>query len=161
MLNKIVSKRRVIQALFAALLFLGTSYFKISLLYVIIFGSLIGIVFGKVFCRWMCPIGFIMELILGANSDNSQQQLYMYYKLGCPIAWISGLLNKFSLFKIKKNNNTCISCGICDKTCYVALFNKNYSLYKDNSKRPSEHYSCSKCLDCVNKCPTNSLSYRI
>ena len=162
MLKKIISKRRLIQALLAVILYLSVSYFKISLLYVILFGGLLGIIFGKVFCRWMCPIGLMVELMFSKSSGNEKNmQMYNYHKLGCPIAWISGLLNKYSLFKIRNDSDTCISCGKCDKACYITSLNKDYSLYNEKKDDPSSIFSCSKCLECVNECPTGSLKYKI
>ncbi len=161
MLKKLVSLRRMVQALLAVLIYLGVTYFNINLLYVILFGSALGILFGKVFCRWMCPIGFIMEIMMGMNGQNRNMQLYSYYKLGCPIAWISGYLNKFSLFKVKWEDSLCVNCGKCDKACYISSLNPDFSLYNNKKGNPSRHYSCSKCLECVKECPVGSLSYNI
>jgi len=160
LLKSIISKRRVIQGVVGLSLYVAIGVFNISLWYIIIFGSLLGIIFGKVFCRWICPVGFIMELIMGRNPDSSMQQMYMYHKLGCPIAWISGLLNKHSLFKIKRNTDTCLNCGKCDKVCYISTLNKDYSLYKNKKLDPSTHFSCSKCLQCVDTCPNGSLTFK-
>lgn len=161
MSSRIISKRRLIQALIGGLIFILLFYFKVSLVYILTFGAMTGIIFGKVFCRWMCPMGFIIELMLGSDSDSKQVQLYNYHKFGCPIAWVSGFLNRISLFKVKRDASKCVDCGICDKVCYIASLNQGYSLYKEGSKRPTQHYSCSKCLACVEKCPTKSLQYKI
>lgn len=161
MRNAIISKRRLIQALTGGLLVALFFYFKLSIVYILVPGVITGVIFGKVFCRWMCPMGFIMELMLGNDNGSKQQQLYNYHKFGCPIAWVSGFMNRFSLFKIKKAANLCADCGECDKTCYIASLNPDYSLYKEGRKNPTLHYSCSKCLACVEKCPTKSLRYKI
>lgn len=161
MFKKIISSRRTIQVSLALFVYFLVAYFHISLLYIILFGSLIGVITGKVFCRWMCPIGAMMEFMTSFNPKGRNSQLYSYYKLGCPIAWISGVFNKFSLFKVKRENSLCVSCGKCDKACYIASLNEEYSLFKKNKANPAQHYSCSKCLECVKDCPTGSLSYHI
>ena len=161
MFKKIISTRRTIQIILAIAVYLLVTYFNLNLLYVILFGSLIGIITGKVFCRWMCPIGLVMEFMTSLNRQGRNSQLYSYYKLGCPIAWISGYFNKFSLFKVIRQNSLCINCGKCDQACYIASLNGEYSLFKQNKANPSRHYSCSKCLECVKECPTGSLSYHI
>ncbi|MBN2013367.1 4Fe-4S binding protein [candidate division KSB1 bacterium] len=74
------------------------SHYHISLWWIVAAGSLFGIFWGKVFCRWMCPIGIMMELMMKMSADTSLQSMYQYHKLGCPIARISGLLNRISLF---------------------------------------------------------------
>jgi len=141
---------------------IGIYFFQISLWYILIVGVVTGIIFGKVFCRWMCPMGLVMELIMNTNPNGNFSQMYQYHKLGCPIAWISGILNKFSILKIKLNINTCKNCGLCDKKCYISTLEPaKYSLYKTDKINPGNSYSCSKCLKCVEVCPNESLKYKI
>ena len=135
--------------------------YSISLWWLLLAGTLSGLVFGKVFCRWMCPVGLIMEFILKLSADKKLRQMYAYHKLGCPIAWVSGWLNKYSLFRIRLIRDSCINCGACDKKCYiVAMEPAKYSLYKPAGKNPGTSYTCSKCLECVSVCPNGSLKYK-
>lgn len=161
MIKTIARNRKIIHGLVSALVIAAAMYLGISIWIIVLIGSVSGIIFGKVFCRWMCPLGFVMELTLGSNSSASNLQMYNYHKLGCPIAWVSGVMNRFSLFKIRKDSSKCTSCGVCDSNCYIATLNKEYSLYKDSKMNPATQYSCSKCLACVEKCPTKSLRYLI
>ena len=91
----LAKNRRVIQAVLGVAIYLGIGYFQISLWWVVAFGSAIGIIWGKVFCRWMCPMGIIMEIIMKISPNETFHKMYQYHKIGCPIAWISGWLNKF------------------------------------------------------------------
>ncbi len=159
MLKKIITNRRVIQGLTGAAVFMAVSYYPSGLIYVLTGGSLTGIIFGKVFCRWMCPMGFIMELMMRGGKDEKASHLYNYHKMGCPIAWAGGLLNKISFLKIRRSEENCTSCGLCDRTCYISTLNKDYSLYKKNKSNPAVNFSCSKCLECVAVCPAGSLTY--
>ena len=161
MRNSIISNRRIIQAIIGVIVVAAMYYFNINILYLVGAGAITGIIFGKVFCRWMCPLGFIMELVMGSNPDAKQQQMYNYHKIGCPIAWISGMTNRISLFKIKRDDSKCIDCGKCDKECYISTLNNECSIYKDSKKNSAVQYSCSKCMKCVAVCPTNSLEYKI
>ena len=154
-----ISKRRVIQAILAVGIYMLSTYFGVGLGYIVIAGSVLGIIFGKVFCRWMCPIGFIMELMTGGGNGSEATRMYQYHKMGCPIAWISGFLNRASFINIKIDKSTCTSCGLCDKTCYISSLNDEYSLYKDNLKNSGEAFSCSRCLECITACPNGSLKY--
>ena len=157
----LADKRFLILTALGTALYLLISRFDISLWYVLLAGALLGVVFGKVFCRWMCPIGLLMEFLMNLSPDNKTSHMYQYHKLGCPIAWVSGWLNKYSLFQIKVNQDTCKSCGICDKECYiVGMEPVFYSLYKKDKDNPAQKYSCSKCLKCVAVCPNGSLSYK-
>jgi len=161
MLKSIINRRRIIQALIGAAVYIVVSYYQISLWYVLLAGTITGIVFGKIFCRWMCPLGFFMEIIMGMSPEGNFRQMYQYHKIGCPIAWVSGWLNKYSFFKIKTNKTTCLSCGKCDKQCYISTLNPEYSLYKTGKRHPSKQYSGSKCLKCVSVCPNGSITYKI
>ncbi len=158
--NKIIAKRTTIQVITGILVYASISYYNLSLWYLLIIGIIIGVIFGKVFCRWMCPMGFIMEMLMGASPDQKLKNMYMYHKIGCPIAWFEGFLNKISFWKIKLNTDSCSSCGICDKQCYISILEpEKYSLYKQDKERPGESYTCSKCLSCVSVCPNGSLKY--
>lgn len=162
LLKLLVNKRVIILSVSGISLYLAISYYQISLWYILIAGTILGVIFGKVFCRWVCPIGLVMELLMSLNADGKIRQMYQYHKVGCPIAWVSGWLNRFSLFKIKVNGDTCSSCGKCDKKCYiVAIDPKKFSLYKSKGINPGDSYSCSKCLECVAVCPNGSLKFKL
>lgn len=157
----LAKNRSIIQVIMGVAIYFTISYLQISLWWVLGFGSAIGIIWGKVFCRWMCPMGIIMEFIMKLSPDDSLKNMYQYHKIGCPIAWISGLLNKLSFYKIKLNSDTCKSCGLCDKACYMpSIDNQKFSLYKPNMVNPAENFSCSKCLQCVAECPNGSLTFK-
>lgn len=160
--KQLVSRRMIILSVMGALLYIGISYYKISLWYILLAGVVLGVTFGKVFCRWVCPMGLIMEIMMGMSPDGKIRQMYQYHKIGCPIAWISGWLNKFSFFQIKINQDTCKSCGLCDKQCYiVAMEPHRFSLYNPKMNKPGNSYTCSKCLKCVAVCPNGSLKYKV
>jgi polyferredoxin len=161
-LKLLVDKRIGILAVFGATTYYVVSQYHISLWYVLLAGVVLGVIFGKVFCRWVCPLGLIMEFMMGMNPDGKLKAMYQYHKIGCPIAWISGWLNKYSFFRIRINNDSCKNCGICDKECYiVAMEPVKYSLYKPAKDRPGDSFTCSKCLKCVTTCPNGSLQYKI
>jgi len=161
LLKIFVSTRFYILAVLGISLYLAISQLNISLWYVLLAGTVMGLVFGKVFCRWVCPMGLIMEIMMSLSPDGKIRQMYQYHKIGCPIAWISGYLNKFSFFRISLNEETCTTCGKCDKKCYiVSMEPQKYSLYKPGLVEPGSSYTCSKCLECVVSCPNGSLRYK-
>lgn len=161
-LKFLVNKRIYILSIIGVSTYLGITQFNISLWWVLWMGVVSGVIFGKVFCRWVCPMGLIMEIFMSLSPDGKIRQMYQYHKLGCPIAWISGWLNKFSFFRIKVNSETCKNCGVCDKECYiVAMEPQKFSLYKPTLQKPGDSYTCSKCLQCVAACPNGSLTYKV
>ncbi len=157
----LVRARKWIQAIVGFGMYALVAVFGISLWWVLAAGAFAGVIFGKVFCRWACPMGFVMEAVTGAGGANSKfQQMYQYHKLGCPIAWVSGALNKYSLFKVKLDKTGCSSCGLCDKACYLSTIEPaKFSLFDDEKTRPGTEFACSKCLACVTACPSGSLSF--
>ena len=158
--NFVISNRRIIQAIIGAAIYYLIHYFQISLWGVLAFGTFTGLIWGKVFCRWMCPLGFMMEIFMNMNPDQAFKNTYQYHKIGCPIAWFSGFLNRFSFYKISFDKDKCTSCGVCDKSCYISTLDSKFSLFRNGKKDPALQLSCSKCLKCVEKCPTGSLTYK-
>jgi polyferredoxin len=86
----VVSIRVLILAVTGAATYIGIFYCHISLLYILLSGIFLGLIFGKVFCRWACPIGLFMKILMSIMPLGKARSMYQYHKLGCPIAWISG-----------------------------------------------------------------------
>lgn len=161
-LRRVISARRGVQLTVGVAVYLLAVRYDVPLSWVILGGSGLGIVFGKFFCRWMCPMGAIIETLLGAGGgEDRQQSLYMYFKLGCPIAWAGGLLNKVSLLGIKLKPELCTDCGRCDRTCYVVQLSPGASLHRAGEVNASTRYPCSRCLECVGACPTGALTIAV
>ena len=156
----LIKNRRKIQLAFGTIVILAYTSGIISLVQLLVLGLILGVLFGKVFCKWMCPIGFLMESMTKNMPDEAlKANMYNYYKLGCPISWIQGVTNKFSIFKVKTDLETCISCGLCDKACYITSLNQSKSFYKEKKENPGEAFNCSKCLECIDVCPVNSIKF--
>ncbi len=158
LLVRLVSRRRALQLLLGLTVYLAVERLGVPLLWVLGFGSVGGLLLGKFFCRWMCPLGFVMETLLGLDPSGRGKGMYQYFKVGCPIAWAGGLLNRVSLLRVKANANPCASCERCDVACYIATHNPEYSLWREGAKNPSKHYACSRCLSCVGACPTGKIT---
>ena len=157
-MKSIAKYRKPVQIMLSGLSFFILSKFSFGLAFLFGISILLGAVLGKTFCKWMCPVGLMMEFMTRGMSDDQQRMhMYNYYKVGCPISWVQGFFNKYSLFKIQRNHNTCISCGLCDKACYIATLNPSMSLYKKDKQTPATAFNCSKCMACVSACPNESL----
>jgi polyferredoxin len=155
----LIRNRAIVHAFFAAAVYALVSYFEISLIQLLLGSIILGTIFGKVFCQWLCPVGVLMGLFTKKTMNDEQRMMYKHKKLGCPIAWITGFLNKHSLFKIKVNPDTCIACGTCDESCYISKVDDNFSLYDPKKDNSNDHYNCGKCMTCIEQCPTDSLHY--
>ncbi|MCF0229228.1 MAG: FMN-binding protein [Parasporobacterium sp.] len=80
--------------------------------------------FERFFCRYLCPLGAIFTL-----------------------------LSRFRLFRIRKDNDTCVKCGKCDRQCSMGI-----SIAHEEDIRSGECINCMHCTDC---CPKGSLKTNI
>ena len=159
MKHPLIAARLGLQITLGSIVFVALNMFNVSIWWILGIGVGVSILAGKVFCRWACPIGLLMEFLFSRGGDEAQSQ-YMYHKLGCPIAWAGGFLNRLSPFRITRNQESCVDCGLCDKACYIPAFKEGASIYKAKAERPMDAYTCSRCLKCVQACPNGSLSFR-
>jgi ferredoxin len=79
--------------------------------------SLVGsIVYDRFFCKYLCPMGGFL-----------------------------GAISRFSIFKVRRNETTCIDCKACDKVCPVNVTVSTVPVVNDPE--------CIDCGECVNVCP--------
>ena len=81
-LKTLVSTRVYILAALGISSYLAITHYQISLWYVLLAGIVLGVLFGKVFCRWVCPMGLIMEILMSLSPDGKVRQMYQYHKIG-------------------------------------------------------------------------------
>ncbi len=153
----LVSRRRAVQAAVGVGLFWAIGPGGLPVMWVIYGGAALGILLGKFFCRWMCPLGAMMELAIGSDGDR-EKNLFMYFKVGCPIAWAGGVLNRLSLWRVKLRPERCTDCERCDEACYVSKLAPGRSLHVAGEVNASTDFACSRCLSCVSACPTGALT---
>jgi NAD-dependent dihydropyrimidine dehydrogenase PreA subunit len=187
----------------------------------------LSLVFGKSFCSWLCPVGFISEMI-GDFGDKISKKLFrrvfripkwidyplrslkylllaffvyaIFFSMSalalkyfldtpynimadvkmykffaeisrfsliviaslfvlsifiknfwcrflCPYGALLGLAGLLSPFKIKRNAQSCINCGLCSKAC-----NSSIKVDKLNIVFSDE---CTTCMSCVDVCPVD------
>lgn len=70
-----------------------------------------------------------------------------FCRYACPLGAINGLFNSFSILNIKRKNNTCIQCKICDKVCPAGIV--------VSEKVAVRSIDCIRCMKCVQACPVN------
>ncbi|HEX3028709.1 MAG TPA: 4Fe-4S binding protein [Clostridia bacterium] len=87
-------------------------------------------------------IGLVILVVTIAGS-----MLYdrFFCKYLCPMGAIYGFIGKISPFKIKRNENVCISCGKCNKVCPMNINVQNVKEVKSAE--------CINCQTCVLNCP--------
>ena len=70
-------------------------------------------------------------------------------KYACPYGGLLGLFNKISIFKIKRNSQSCINCNKCDDVCPMNIDIANKKIITD--------IRCIRCMECVSTqaCPVD------
>jgi len=108
-----------------ALMHFGNEYEEKVIAYVILAIVLLSALFSKNWwCRYLCPLGATMAII-----------------------------KKISPFRIVRDGSTCVSCGLCDKTCPANLNIKD--------AQTIDSADCISCLNCVSDCPKSSLKAKV
>lgn len=70
----------------------------------------------------------------------------------CPIGFLSNLLGKLSIFRIKISDS-CTKCGICTRACRWG------ALSKEDINKKTAGFTCSLCGDCVAVCRSKAIDY--
>ncbi len=148
--------------------------YVILLLFVIILPMCVADITGlgdPWFCKYICPAGMLeggIPLVI-MNSALRETVGFLYAwkfvilavlvllsviiyrpfcKYICPLGGIYSLFNKISVFRIRLNEEQCISCKKCSKVCKMNV---------EPFKNPN-HSECIRCGLCVDTCPQNALT---
>jgi len=71
----------------------------------------------------------------------------------CPVGTVLGYLSALSLFKMRINESTCISCGKCAKACKASCI--------DSKNSQIDATRCVACFDCIDACNEHSITYTL
>ena len=69
----------------------------------------------------------------------------------CPVGTVLGFISRFSLLKIRVDEDKCIKCGLCTKNCKASCID-----YKNMKVAYSR---CVDCFDCIGKCKKGAISF--
>lgn len=89
-------------------------------------------------------------LVLGLTLLASLFVERPWCKYACPFGALVGLTNLFSIFKIRRNTNTCINCSACSQTCPMNIDVEKKTVITD--------HQCIRCGICTSddQCPIDS-----
>ena len=91
--------------------------------------------------------GFVLTVFLGSRA---------WCRLLCPFITVSGLLARYSIFKITPvAAQRCTSCGSCNRACPMLI---DVRAFVRSGKRLN-HESCTVCERCVSACPEKCLLF--
>ena len=94
--------------------------------------------------------GFLMVLVLMGSFFKRRA-----FCTVCPLGTIMGFFHKLSLFRVKKDCQSCTECGACYEACPMGI----KMIYTEREKADVTHANCIMCGECVRCCPEdNALS---
>lgn len=95
-------------------------------------------------------LGLISVLALAVTLLAALVIPMFWCRVLCPLGAVQDLLARFGLLRIHRNAPSCTDCGACDLVCPQRL----------SVSRPASVASidCTRCLDCLEACPTGALS---
>lgn len=95
----------------------------------------------------VAAITFIILAVLAWRNGRT------YCNTICPVGTVLGFLSRYSLFRIKIDEDKCNKCGLCSRNCKAACINpKEYKV--DNSR-------CVACMNCIGKCNRGAIGYKL
>ena len=92
-------------------------------------------------------VGFILLVLILIGSMFYDR---VFCKYICPLGAVNAILSRVPLFRIKRIENTCISCSKCDQVCPMNV--EVSTIQAVNSPE------CIACMECVTLCPTKKSS---
>lgn len=123
------------------------------------------------FCKWICPSGTLLGGIpLTLENPDLQAAIGRLFdwkvflmvsilvfsmfayrpfcRFLCPLGAVYGVFNPVSLYHLHLDEDKCVNCGICKKTCKMGI---------DPRETPNS-IECIRCGDCVRACPAGALT---
>lgn len=76
-----------------------------------------------------------------------------YCNTVCPVGTVLGYLSKLSLLRMEIDTDTCNNCGRCARNCKASCI--------DPKAHKIDYTRCVTCFDCIDKCSTGALTYRL
>lgn len=100
---------------------------------------------------WSFIIGNIMYYVVGIVMAYQCKDNRAFCKYVCPVTVFLKPMSYLSLFRIKVDEEKCISCGKCEKVCPMDVE------VPSNSRKKANATECILCMKCVEECPKSAL----
>ena len=100
---------------------------------------------------WAFVVGNVLYYAVGVALAFLFKDNRAFCKYICPITVFLKPMSYYSLFRIKCDENKCVSCGVCKKVCPMDVD------VMDNSRKRKNGTECILCFECVKSCPKDAL----
>ena len=103
--------------------------------------------YHALFNFWSGEVSQTGLIILGIVLVASLYVERPWCKYACPLGAVYGISNLFRVFKIRRNETSCISCGICNQSCPMNI--------EVSEQKCIINHQCIGCLQCTSdiSCP--------
>lgn len=100
---------------------------------------------------WSFIIGNVLYYAVGISLAYLCKDNRAFCKYVCPITVFLKPMSYFSLFRIRVDEDKCISCGKCENICPMNVEVPN------NSRKKKNGTECILCMKCIDECPKKAL----
>ena len=97
----------------------------------------------------LLSLGGILLLLIIIGSVFIERMFCRYL---CPMGAVFSIISKIRLYKIKRKENSCAGCGVCERKCPMGV-----ELSKISNSAISSG-ECIDCMRCLKTCPSKALS---
>lgn len=97
------------------------------------------------------PTLIIAALTLAVVAVMAWRSGRLYCNTVCPVGSLLGLMSRFAFFKVRFDEDKCISCGACERHCKASCI--------DFKNRHVDYSRCVVCGDCLTQCKVDALNY--
>ncbi len=97
-------------------------------------------------------LGIVSWISLGVVVLGTLFAPMLWCRYLCPLGALMDGLARFGLIRVHRTSPDCIDCGACDRVCLQRLS------VGDRSNLAS--VDCTRCLECIESCPTGALELR-